>query len=131
MSDAKWAQVVDLALQIQGLAEEALSESSSTAFKTPAPTTPLAQSMVGLPDVSQIKWTFGKGDSKTEARPDDPLVWAFTYTYDRDAQKSTTTIRPEAEQLVVYLDAHDNKLEMDGYSYFIGSNKSFLNREKL
>jgi hypothetical protein len=49
MSDAKIAQIVDLALQIQGLAEEILAESSSTAFKSP---TPVVDSMKPAEDLT-------------------------------------------------------------------------------
>lgn len=41
MSDAKIAQIVDLALQIQGLCEEVLGESSSKAFQPASPSSPL------------------------------------------------------------------------------------------
>ena len=116
----------------QGLIEVILQKLGATGFTPPQPlSTPVAQSMTELPDVSSIQWTVGKGDEKYEARPTDPNAWAFVYTYDRDLRKSTNEVRPECEALVTYLEAHENKLELEGFSYSISQNTVFLNRNKL
>jgi len=124
-------QLVDYLHKAQGLADVILQKLGAVGFTAPqSPSTPVVQGMVGLPDIIGIQWTVGSGDNKYEARPDDPKAWGFVFNYDRDLRKSTDVVRPECEQLVSYLKAHENKLEMDGFIYSISANGVFLNRNK-
>ena len=85
----------------------------------------------GGPNTEGIQWKFGKGDSVTEARPDDKRAWAFTFKYNAEARQSTDIVRDENVELVEYLDAHNGVYEDGKYRYSIGVNRNFLNRELL
>jgi len=83
---------------------------------------------LGLPNVSEIQWYVGGGESRYDARPDDEKAWAFVYKYDATAKQPTDVIRDECVELVGYLHTNDS-LEMDGYKFFLsGKDKNFLGR---